>query len=93
MRKAQIRPTDICFCGTGKQYRHCCQNLTKLPKNASRELKRRFWRKTVGDAVNLVSRFIEGIGGIEEFIDEALEDFSCDEHLELVIQLLVQVQR
>lgn len=84
MRQTPLRSNDICFCGTGKLYKHCCQKLTRLPKNASLELKRRYWRKTVGDAMNMVSQFAEETDAFEEFLDEAIDEYSCGEESELI---------
>ena len=84
MRQSPLRPNDLCFCGSGKIYKNCCQNLTRLPKNASLELKRRYWRKTVGDAINLVSQFAEDVELFSEYLDEAVKEYSREEESDLI---------
>jgi hypothetical protein len=46
-----IRPTDSCCCGSNKLYRNCCSSLTRLPPNASQELRLRYWIKYTNDAI------------------------------------------
>jgi len=68
-----IRPTSECRCGSGKLYRDCCARITKLPKNASPDLRRRYWGKLVDEFVTSVLDFLDREELLEGFREEAAE--------------------
>lgn len=68
-----IRPTDFCRCYSGKLYRDCCSRITKLPKNASPDLRRRYWGKLVDECAVTIHDFLD-----EERVLELIRDRAMD---------------
>ncbi len=65
-----IRPTDWCICESGKLYRDCCSRLTKLPKNPSKQLLRRYWSKHINAVICSLLSSLE--------FDDVLEVMRCE---------------
>jgi hypothetical protein len=68
-----IRPTALCRCYSGKLYRDCCQRLTKLPKNASADLRRRYWGKLVDECAVSILDFLDQKEVLDQIRDEAVD--------------------
>jgi hypothetical protein len=82
----RISPTSQCRCSSGKLYRDCCSRLTKLPKNASPELRRRYWGKLVDECVTSILDYLYDKEVLADIRDEAgeylLQGFSQEVDLE-----------
>ncbi len=70
------RPTDACLCNSGRPYRACCSRLSKLPKNASQELRRRHWLKTLADSVTAVELEADKLDILDQIYDRAHYDLT-----------------
>jgi hypothetical protein len=68
-----LRPTSECRCNSGKLYRDCCSKLTKLPKNASPDLRRRYWGKLVDECAISILDFLDRNELLDELRDEAAD--------------------
>ena len=74
------RPTDDCRCHSGKRYKDCCQKLTKLPKNPSKDLRRRFWGKIVDECFFGVLSKLDEEQVLDPLRDDALYSLEGEEH-------------